>query len=242
MDLVAAWTHAMSFAEGEWCVLASDDDIYEPEYLETMLGLTRKYPECELFHCRPGLIDSKGDRCEVGAGRPEFESGVSFAYSRLILRLQQTMPDFMFRRATWLQLGGFVKTKMAMHSDDATWMLMAREHGCACASEVLFWWRNSGENVSMRKDNLVEKLAATMEYKTWLRAFLSTLTPKNEPERVMLQGMLSRIDWVLAQLMRHGMNRLSTFPWIRAFFRCNVDSYTRKRFLYDRVKRLTSIL
>ena len=27
-DLVAAWNHAMEYATGEWCVLASDDDVY----------------------------------------------------------------------------------------------------------------------------------------------------------------------------------------------------------------------
>ena len=48
-DLVAAWNHAMKYAIGEWCVLASDDDEYLPDYLEEMLRLACKYPKCDLF-------------------------------------------------------------------------------------------------------------------------------------------------------------------------------------------------
>ena len=51
-DLVAAWNHAMEYATGEWCVLASDDDIYSSEYLATMEMLRGKYPHVDIFHCR----------------------------------------------------------------------------------------------------------------------------------------------------------------------------------------------
>lgn len=239
-DLVAAWTHAMSFAKGEWCVLASDDDIYEPTYLERMMELVAKYPECDLFHCRPGQIDANGVKNLIGEGRPEFESGIELAYARLMQRARQTMPDFMFRKARWEEIGGFVKTTKAMHSDDATWMALAKGNGCVCAPEVLFWWRDSGVNVSMRKDNVAEKITATMEHKAWAEEFLKTLEPRTEPERVMLASMKANLDWKLAEHMRGDMAGLRFFSWLGVMCKIKVDSYTCKRFIYDRARRLFS--
>ena len=65
-DLVAAWNHAMEFATGEWCVLASDDDVYHPDYLQEMVALTEKYPQVDLVHCRNANIDAEGRITDVG--------------------------------------------------------------------------------------------------------------------------------------------------------------------------------
>lgn len=241
-DLVAAWTHAMSFAKGEWCVLASDDDVYEPTYLERMMEMVAKYPKCDLFHCRPGQIDAEGVKNLIGEGRPEFESGIELAYARLIQRARQTMPDFMFRKARWVEIGGFVRTSKAMHADDATWMAMAKDNGCACASEVLFWWRDSGVNVSMRKDNVVEKIKAAVEYKDWLKEFLPTLHARSSAEEVMCTWMKKCLDWVIAEHMRGDMNGLSFLAWVSAMRHISVDIYTRKRFIFDRIKKIINIV
>lgn len=241
-DLVAAWTHAMSFAKGEWCVLASDDDVYEPKYLERMMELVAKYPSCDLFHCRPGQIDANGVKNLIGEGRPEFESGIELVYARLVQRVRQTMPDFMFRKTRWEEIGGFVPTTKAMHSDDATWMAMAVKDGCVCAPEVLFWWRDSGVNVSMRKDNVADKIAATMMYKAWLKEFLPRLTPRNEVERMMLSLMRKKMDWLLAEHMRGDMRGLGFVAWLGVMHKIRVDPFTRNRFIYDRVGKLFNIV
>jgi len=241
-DLVAAWSRAMEYATGEWCVLASDDDMYDPMYLEQMLQLVSKYPKCDLFHCRPGQIDSNGERNLIGEGRPEFESGIDFAHARLVFRARQTMPDFMFRRSALMRKGGFVKTPMAMHSDDATWMMLAQENGCVCSPEVLFWWRDSGVNVSMRKDNVDRKIAASMAYKLWLKGFLDGLVPSDDVEIVMLTKMKKMLDWLLAEHMRQDMQGLGFYTWVKTISRIDVDSYTKKRFVYDRMKSVCNIV
>ena len=35
-DLVAQWNHCLEYANGEYVILASDDDVYSPLYLEKM--------------------------------------------------------------------------------------------------------------------------------------------------------------------------------------------------------------
>lgn len=44
----------------EFLILASDDDVYEPTFLEDINCLTVKYPEVDLFRARVALIDEGG--------------------------------------------------------------------------------------------------------------------------------------------------------------------------------------
>ena len=41
-DLIKCWNHCIQYATGEYLILASDDDIYEEEFLETMVELSQK--------------------------------------------------------------------------------------------------------------------------------------------------------------------------------------------------------
>lgn len=57
-DLVKQWNdYCLPKASGEWVVLASDDDVYAPTYLEEMVKLSRKYPNVDLIHCRVNKIN-----------------------------------------------------------------------------------------------------------------------------------------------------------------------------------------
>ena len=48
------------YAIGEYLILASDDDVYHPDYLEKMDVLVDKYPEVNVFRPRVQEIDAKG--------------------------------------------------------------------------------------------------------------------------------------------------------------------------------------
>ena len=51
------WNECLKYANGEYFVLFSDDDIYEPDFLEELMLLATKYPNTELFHCRVAVIN-----------------------------------------------------------------------------------------------------------------------------------------------------------------------------------------
>ena len=192
-DLVAAWNHAMEYATGEWCVLASDDDLYDPGYLQEMLRLHDKYPMCDLFHSRIAIIDAEGKWTRVGEERIEFETQVQMAYSRGVRRLEQRAPDFMFRKSTLDAMGGFVNFPLAWYSDDATWMALSR-HGCACSPQILFLFRQSGINISSVYGKSVErKLQAASMFKTWFRDFIETAVAASDEDGCLIQGMAGRV-------------------------------------------------
>ena|SRR5438067_244097 len=50
----------LSSARGEFIVLAGDDDIYEPAFLERLLSEMRRHPSLSLAACRVDIIDQNG--------------------------------------------------------------------------------------------------------------------------------------------------------------------------------------
>lgn len=59
-DLVAQWNHCITFAKGEYLILASDDDVYHPDYLEKMNVLVDKYPKVNVFRSRVQHMNADG--------------------------------------------------------------------------------------------------------------------------------------------------------------------------------------
>lgn len=174
-NLIENWNLCLSYASGLFLVLASDDDIYEPKFLETMYNLSLKYPNVDLFHSRIDIINDSNDILAVSNPCLEYESDLEFVSQRLISRRTQVAPDFMCRMNALRAIGGFVNFPLAWYSDDATWYSLAKNKGVAYSSEVLFHWRDSGINISSRKDNVIQKLEASFLYKKWIRDYLDCI-------------------------------------------------------------------
>lgn len=234
-DLVAAWTHAMAYARGEWCVLASDDDVYLPEYLEEMIRLRDKYPECDLFHSRMAIIDAEGNWIGGGHGRIEHETQLQMVYSRGVLGVVQTMADFMFRRKSYEQIGGFVRFPRAWYSDDATWFSLAA-NGCVCSPRILYCWRSSGDNISTRFDDVLEKLAASMAYKKWAEEFISRIRPGSREENEFICKICNEICRRVDNLSRWEMQQLNLVSWLKVMMRTHVGRTLKRAFVLDRIR------
>ena len=57
-NLVAQWNHSIEYANGDWIILATDDDIYENAFLETADKLLGKYPDVDIFRGRISSFNS----------------------------------------------------------------------------------------------------------------------------------------------------------------------------------------
>ena len=229
-SLAGAWNAAMRHARGEWCVLASDDDVYSPRFLEVMLGLLRKYPDCDLAHARVGYIDADGQFVRIGEQRVEFETQVQFAYSRGVARFAQCAPDFIFRRTALEGIGGFVDFPLAWYSDDATWMMLSK-NGVACSSELLFFYRLSGQSITTKSGYLEEKVEAAEMFRDWFRVYATTLLPQTEEDRLLAKDIVRAAEKKLNCNLEHEMRYAdNVFQWIRVISKTRVPRMEKLKF------------
>lgn len=166
-DLVAQWNHSISFAKGDWLILAADDDIYRPHFCETCIDLANKYPQVDLIHASVEQIDEKGRHLWDDSILPEYTS--RYEYLNVWLRgISFTcIGNFMFRRKVLIDNGGFINFPCAFGSDIATPIRQAF-NGVANTQEMSFCFRQSSQHLSADTSRFKEKLEAISSLSEWI--------------------------------------------------------------------------
>lgn len=166
-NLVANWNRCLELAGRPWFVLASDDDIYDPNFLTEMVGLASALPNVDVFHSRVAVIDVDGATRELTAGCPQWETADDFLWHRIHRARACYMPEFMIRTDRLRKMGGFIEFPAAWGSDVATCVQAGGEGGIACVNKPLLKWRRSGMNISTSKAYLDQKIQGLISFRNW---------------------------------------------------------------------------
>lgn len=205
-NLVANWNSLLRYAkDADLVVLASDDDMYHPDYLASLVDLSLKYPYVDLFHCRVGVIDGQNNPIHWGASIAEFESDIDFIFQRAVNRRTQLISDFMFRRTALINAGGFTAYPKAWHSDEMTVYKIARGKGVVCSQETLFFWRSSDQNISSGISDLKEKAIATDMHRTEMQEFIKSLIPHTQRDEFLHQQLSARCSQEIERQLIYDM-------------------------------------
>ena len=206
-DLVAQWNHCLEYAEGDYIILASDDDVYFPQYLEKMDALVQKYPEVNVFRPRVQRINEKGEIFEIESILPEYSSLLEFAYARHCNYIKSGIPFYIMKKSTLLAMGGYVNYPLAWYADDDIVARMSKD-GIVSSSEILFSFRHSGENITTKENDsetLMRKLKATQMHYDWYEKYIDGSTALDK-----YQFFYKRI--ILAAIPRNKQG--AAFAWI----------------------------
>lgn len=204
-NLVSHWNLLVDLCDTEYLIMASDDDVYEPNYLEEIDKLVNKYPEVDLFRARVRKIDDKGNALYEEGPYKEQISSIEYIAQNYNNTSAHCVAHYVFRAAPLRKKGGFVDFPRALFSDDATAILMCT-NGCANTSEICFNFRISGESVSssaydaLKTRDLVQ---ATLQYDIWFKKQMESLhSPSVKEEKL--------VDFVWYQ---HRIVVSSFFSW-----------------------------
>lgn len=170
-NLAACWNKILDLANGDYFCLFSDDDIYHPNFIEELVLLTEKYPDCNTFHSRVEVIDDNGHFKYAVTSSPEYESALNFLWHRIRNYRLFFAPDFMVKTEILKKIGGFVNLPLTWASDELTWYKSANLGGVAATSKVLCYWREGNQNISAI-GNSIRKLEAINQYHKLLAEFL----------------------------------------------------------------------
>ena len=222
-NLVGQWNRCLQYASGEYVVLATDDDLYEPTFLSAFVPLIGKYPKVELFRARILQTDAHGTIKEIDRCYKEYLTKDEFAY-HMLHGMKGGIPHYIFKRQALMAKGGFVDFPNAWASDDATAIMMAG-HGVVNSQEHLVRFRWSSINISSNSTLIKEKVQARMLFYKWLKKNLTPIEPRNEKN----QFLHSNIDVFLPlyhklSLITH-LNSVSFIKRIKCFktIYCSTD-------------------
>lgn len=180
-DLVAQWNHCLEYANGEYVILASDDDVYHVEYVEKMDSLIKKYPHINIFRPRTQVIDYGGNITHIHGYLKEYISAAEFAYYWMRGHIGSAVSHYIFKKEALINIGGFINFPIAWGSDDATALELSLG-GLVFHSDILFSFRQSGNNISSQKnrtESLRKKIFACNIFIKWLDQFAVKIQPNN---------------------------------------------------------------
>lgn len=199
-SLVAHWNILLDLCDSPYFILATDDDIYEPEFLERLDKLINKYPEVDLARCRMASYDEKGIEFKWEDECDEIETHKDFLIDHFCKRRLKCISNFIWKTESLKQKGGFVDMPLAWFSDEITSIMMA-ENGCVNSKDVLFHFRDSGINISNSKPtptSAYKKAIATLRAERWLYQYLLDMRDK---ERISTDTfnvcMKGRYNWAM---------------------------------------------
>jgi len=164
-DLASNWNHCITYAKGEYIVIASDDDIYMPTFLQVMNNLINQYPNVDILRSSLNMINSDGKVIKEEDHSIEFMT--QRQYIHFWLHSIHCIGNYVFRLRALLIHNGFVSFPCAWYSDDSTIMMLAK-NGIANSSKILFSFRSSDVNISSSNSkNARDKLYAISLFYNW---------------------------------------------------------------------------
>ena len=180
-DLVAQWNKCLSYANTDYIILASDDDVYSPLYLEKMDELVCKYPDVYVFRPRIQIIDSSSSILYQFGVLSEKVDQIEYIYHWMCGCVGSGIGHFIFNREKLLSQGGFFSLPLAWGSDDVTVINMAKS-GLVFSPHILFSFRKSGINITSKRNDVVTLRKKWQSYKifeVWLEELVGTLGKSN---------------------------------------------------------------
>ena len=183
--LVEHWNILLSLTDAEYVIMASDDDVYAPEYLEEINRLAEKYPQVNVLTPRVVRINSSGSPI---AEEPSFSSETidEWEYMEMYGKgiIFPGIPQYAFKRSALISINGFVNFPLAWFSDDATVAVLAHENKVVCSNKPLSYFRVSDSSISGARPSrttLLMKLKAASMYINFMKNYFGADNEKIKP-------------------------------------------------------------
>lgn len=196
-SLVEHWNLLQSVADSEYVILAPDDDLYAPAFLEQIDQLTSRYPEVNVLKSRSQKIDETGEVIAMDRIYEERITQMENLFHQALPDHMSGIGNYVFKTSALKAIGGFVDYPLAWWSDVMTNVLLS-DKGMAITRDILFTMRMSGISITTRKSTLSEakrKAAATMKCYDDIERLIASHQPLSKWQ----QEMMSRVRLYFTQ-------------------------------------------
>lgn len=240
-NLIHHWNQILDYCTSEFVIMASDDDLYSPCFLEEIDRLVNKYTDINIFRARVQNIDKDGIIFKKETIYEEFSTQLEYVSQYYYTNHIQCIGNYVFKTKVLKENGGFHYFPLAWFSDFVSTVELAKS-GIVNSSSVLFSFRISGKNISSTTKANTHiarlKLKAVLDYNEWMNNFImiankniQTLIEKNILQFIKVSHKQDFIGNVL-----HYVNVIS-FTGIITFIRKYHKYFNTKIDIYIFIKK-----
>lgn len=175
-SLVSHWNLLVGMCDTEYLIMASDDDIYAPRFLEEVNELTEKYPRTNLYRARVNRIDEKGEVFAEDSLTSSYENQVDFLFNLYCNHRLKCIGNYVFKTRALKEKGMFLDFPLAWGSDDCAVIKMSEEGVCNTSS-ILFTFRCAGQNITANESRQIirKKMKAKRQNLSFCEMYFPTI-------------------------------------------------------------------
>lgn len=173
LDLVAQWNKCLDYSKGDYVILATDDDVYHPEFLLKIDSLVCKYPEVYAFRPRVQYFGENVNSQDIEVYMPEKSSRNTFLYFFLRRLLHTGIGFWVYQREYLMTCGGYQSLPSAWFADDMTAMKLC-VNGVCMTNDVLFKFRVHHQSISGSKNDVIllrNKILANLKFRKFCEEY-----------------------------------------------------------------------
>lgn len=169
-SLVSHWNLLVDLCDTEYLIMASDDDVYESEFLQEIDALVIKYPTIDIFRAKARRTEDGVDVLSDG-DIPELLSQADFLEYFGEKTMVHCLANYVFRTSALQSMDKFPDFPKAAKSDSAAAIYLSK-NGIASTKDILFTFRMSHENLSSVNGydkNLQKTVEANLMFVDWYK-------------------------------------------------------------------------
>jgi len=235
-DLVKNWNSCVALAKNNYIILATDDDMFETDFLSNAVQLIDKYPDVDLIRSGVKKIDENDNIIDFEFPLKEFMTAKEFMLYYAKGGTISCVSNYVIKKVSLESIGGFIAFPRAHYSDDATALALSR-NGVACMPTNSFKFRVSNINLSNCNDLGIvkEQLKATEQYMGWYINYIKKIDINSDSfyEKACYGGYKSRY---LAMIE----NLISKIPITKLHIAIHYIIYNKYMFRKEKIKLLIS--
>lgn len=138
------WGRIAQIPRNEFITCIGHDDLLDPNYLEVMQELIKRFPNAGLYQAHFRLIDENDDFLRWCAPQPERETAGQFLEARFCARRESFGTGYMMRTTDFDRVGGMPHFPQLLFSDDVLWMKLMLGSWKATSPQPCFSYRFHG--------------------------------------------------------------------------------------------------
>ena len=200
--LAGNWNEAIAIARTPLLVIAHQDDLYEPHYLEAAAQLLEAHPRAFIAHTRATYIDEEGQPVDSTASRSRIDSGrMPEPYERepsAELRALHNgnyiiCPSAMYRMSAVAGIGDF-NEHYRFVPDWEYWFRGLQKGFTITGSHArLAHWRRHEESATRHEEATLRRYDEELELLEWLSRTAGMRDRKNLVENTLLSDFATRL-------------------------------------------------
>lgn len=167
-SLVQQWNRCLDLVQEEtWVQILGDDDVLLENVVESFYAESNSSSSAKVFRFATQVIDENSRKTSSVFIHPKEEKGFDFLERKLNGQTRSSLSEYIFNKKELLQFG-IKDLPLAWYSDMLLVIELGIENPIVSINTSVVFFRNSGVNITSKKDNLVKKNVATFAFYFYL--------------------------------------------------------------------------